>query len=250
MQGIHSDAGGVRKGHTSGGAPIEVGLARDLSQLARELQNEADSHAVMQRIVQAAVDEIDGASAAAITLLERGRITSPVHTSPVATHLGQAQVETGEGPCVDTSRDDVTVRADDLRTEPRWPNFAPIAVAEGVLSMLSFQLFVERDSMGSLDVYADRVDAFDKSAENVGLLLASHAAIAMSASRERRNLRIALESRDIIGQAKGIVMERYKLTSSQAFDLLVRASQRRHRKLRELAEELATTGELYGLTDT
>jgi hypothetical protein len=138
----------------------------------------------------------------------------------------------------------VTLRSNDLRNEPRWPRWAAIAVEHGVLSALSFQLFVEGDRMGALDVYGDRPNAFDEEAENVGLLLASHAAIAMAGSRKTDQLRIAVESRDLIGQAKGILMERYKIGPAQAFDLLVVASQRTHRKLHDVAEQLADTGEL------
>jgi AmiR/NasT family two-component response regulator len=100
--------------------------------------------------------------------------------------------------------------------------------------------------MGALDVYGGKINAFDSDAENTGLLLASHAAIAMAGSRDITNLRVGLENRDIIGQAKGILMERYKISSQEAFDLLVMASQSTHRKLREIADELAATGELNG----
>jgi GAF domain-containing protein len=238
------DRGSVRQAHTSKGASIDAGVARDLSEMARQLQAEPDPEAVMQRIVDAAVAEIPGATAAAITLLDGGELRSPAHSSDVALRVGEAQRDTGQGPCVDTSREEVTLRSDDLRKDERWPEFASIAVEHGVLSILSIQLFVEKDSMGALNVYADAADAFDEEAENVGLLLASHAAIAMSASKVVSNLRIALQTRDVIGQAKGILMERYKLSSVQAFDLLVTASQRWHRKLRDVADELAETGEL------
>jgi hypothetical protein len=138
----------------------------------------------------------------------------------------------------------VTLRSDDLRTDDRWPKWAAVAVENGVLSVLSFQLFVERDSMGALDVYGAEPGAFDRDAENTGLLLASHAAVAMAGMRKVENLRIAVDSRDVIGQGKGILMERYKIPAGEAFDLLVLVSQRTHRKLRDVAEALTTTGEL------
>lgn len=234
----------VRQATTSGGAAIDADLAGELSKLARELQAETDPQAVMQRIVEAAVREIAPAVAAAITLVHKGEVTSPAHSSELAARVGTIQSRTGEGPCVDTSRQELTVLSDDLRVETRWPTFAAEAVEQGVLSVISFQLFVEHDSMGALDVYSDTAGSFDADAENVGLLLASHAAIAMSASRKAANLYAAVESRDLIGQAKGILMERYKINGAQAFDLLILSSQNTNVKLRDVAERLTATGEL------
>ena len=234
----------VRYAQTSGGESIDPGIARELSELARQLQSETDPQAVMQRIVNAAVVEIAQATAVAITLLRKGEITSPAHSNALAARVGTIQARTGQGPCVDTSRQELTVRSDDLRTETRWPIFAAEAVEHGVLSVMSFQLFVGADSMGALDVYSNTAHSFDADAENVGLLLASHAAIALSGSLEVANLYTAIESRDLIGQAKGILMERYKMDGARAFDLLVMASQHTNMKLRDIAERLTATGEL------
>lgn len=226
------------------GQPIDAGVARDLSEIARELQAETGSDAVMHRIVTAAVNEIPGAVGAAITLLDHGRISSPAHTDDRARSVGLAQEDTREGPCVDTARDEVTLRSDDLREDPRWPRWAAVAVEHGVLSVVSLQLFVEANSMGALDLYGDQPNAFDDEAENIGLLLAAHAAIAMAATGNIENLTLALDSRDVIGQAKGILMERFRLNADQAFQLLVMSSQATHRKLRDVAARLAETGEL------
>ena len=239
-----AEASGVREATTSTGGAIDPGVAGDLSKLARELQAETDVQAVMQRIVEAAVHEITPATAAAITLVHRGVVTSPAHSNDLAARVGSIQSRTGQGPCVDTSRDELTVRSDDLRKESRWPKFSAEAAQDGVLSVISFQLFVEGDSMGALDVYSDTPNSFDAEAENVGLLLASHAAIAMSGSRKVANLYAAVESRDLIGQAKGILMERYKIDAARAFDLLILSSQNNNTKLRDIAERLTATGEL------
>jgi GAF domain-containing protein len=238
------DDGGTRKADDSSGGSLNPDVARDLSELSRELEAESDSSAVMQRILQAAVDEIGGAVGAAITLLEHGQLSSPAHSSEQARAVGVAESETGEGPCVDTSRHEVTLRSDDLRDEPRWPKWAAAAVENGVLSAMSFQLFVEGDSMGALDVFGDHPNAFDEEAENTGLLLASHAAIAMASTRQVENMQIAIDNRDLIGQAKGILMERYKIRAGQAFDLIVASSRATHKKVRVVADQLVATGEL------
>jgi transcriptional regulator with GAF, ATPase, and Fis domain len=233
----------ARQAQDSRGRSIEPSVARDLSEMARQLQSESDSGAVMQRIVDAAVREIPGAVGAAITLLDHEDLSSPAHTDERARLVGLAQAETGEGPCVDTSRTERTLRVDDLCNDPRWPKWGQVAADNGVLGVMSFQLFVEEHSMGALDVYAAEAMAFDDNAENIGLLLAAHAGVALADRRKIENLNIAMDSRDLIGQAKGILMERYKIDAGKAFDLLVYGSQHLHRKLRDLAEDIASSGE-------
>jgi GAF domain-containing protein len=136
------------------------------------------------------------------------------------------------------------VRVDDLRTDPRWPRFGQRAVAHGVASMMSFQLYARDDNLGALNLYALEPHAFDDEAAHVGALLATHAAVALASTQTEANLRTALLSRDMIGQAKGILMERFKIDQSAAFELLVAVSQHTHRKLRDIAEDLTSTGEL------
>lgn len=229
---------------TSGGHPAHAGLARELSEFARELQAERDTGAVLRRIVEVTVDELGAAVAAGITFVQRGRFSTVAQTHEVVTAIDEVQYRLGEGPCLTSLREEVTVRSDDLTSETRWPRYASEACSHGLRSLLSFQLFVETDNLGALNVYADKPDAFDDEDESVGVLLASHAAIAVSDKRVEGNLRRALESRDVIGQAKGILMERFKISADQAFEMLVAVSQHRHVKLRDLAFELATTGEL------
>jgi AmiR/NasT family two-component response regulator len=133
-----------------------------------------------------------------------------------------------------------------MTVETRWLQFTRQAAQLGVLSMLSFQLFVQRDNLGALNLYAEHADAFDDKSEQVGLVFAAHAAVAMSDALQRQQLTTALGTRDLIGQAKGILMERYKLTSDQAFALLARASQESNTKLADVAHTVAETGNLIG----
>lgn len=242
---MHGESTPARQALNSLGAPLWAGLARDMSELARELQADDDIEAVMARIVAAAVRELDSASAAAITLVDRkGQVVAMVPSDERARLIGLAQQRCRQGPCLETSRDAVTLRCNDLRTDGRWPLWAAAAAGEGVRSVLSFQLFVQSDSMGALEIYADQPDAFDADAENTGLLLAAHAAIAMADRRKVESMHRALLSRDVIGQAKGILMERYKISPVAAFDLLIKSSQTTHLKLHDIADALATTGEL------
>jgi GAF domain-containing protein len=186
----------IRQAVGSVGQQAEPGVARQLSELARKMQAEPDTAGVLQRIVAAATAEIPGAAHAGVTLVHYGVITTPAQSSELVSQIDQLQASTGEGPCLSASREHLTMRADDLRDEPRWPAFARLAAGLGVLSMLSIQLFVEGDSFGCLSLFAETDHAFDDDAESIGLLLASHAAVAMAGARAEANLRIALTGRD------------------------------------------------------
>jgi GAF domain-containing protein len=108
-------------------------------------------------------------------------------------------------------------------------------------------LFDQDDNNSALNVYSDVPRAWASDVEDVGTILAAQAALAIRAQRKEANLKIALSSRDVIGQAKGILMERFRLDADHAFQLLVAISQRSHRKLREIAEELCLTGDVAGV---
>lgn len=236
----------VVDGHADSGvgSPVGVGLAGGFGELACALVALNDSQAVLQGVVDAAVRAVPAATAVAFTVCSGGEVSSPAVSNPVAALVGHMQARTGEGPSMDICRQELTVRCDDLRRDTRWPRFAAEAVGNGVVSLLSFPLFADSEGVGTLGLYCDTAHAFNVDAERTGALLASHAAVAVSASRKVAHLHAALDSRDLIGQAKGILMERYKISGSQAFDLLVRSSQNTNTKLRDVADQLAATGEL------
>ena len=133
-----------------------------------------------------------------------------------------------------------------MRTEQRLPRFAAEAVRLGVLSSLSLQLFVEGDNLGALTLYARAPHAFGEKSEDVGQVLAAHAAVALAGARSEDHLRRAVDNRDLIGQAKGILVERHELTADQAFQVLAQMSQQTNRKLVDVAEELTRTGTVPG----
>jgi transcriptional regulator with GAF, ATPase, and Fis domain len=194
--------------------------------------------------VQAAVTEIDGADYAGVMLLVKDGVSTEASTTELVERIDAAQCDAGDGPCLTSLRDELTVRSDDLRHDSRWPKFGAAAADFGIHSMLALQLFVDGDNLGALNLYSEQSNSFNDADENVGLLLASHAAVAVVDARKIDHLRIALDSRDLIGQAKGILMERLKVNASQAFGMLVAISQHTHRKVNAIAEQLATTGEL------
>ena len=220
-------------------------LAQQLSELARNLHQEASVQDTLMRIVRAAVDNVPGAQFAGILVVEgRRKITTPVWSDKVVKACDRAQYETGQGPCLDSVYVQQTVRLPDMRTEQRWPKFTRRVAEYGIGSMLCLQLYVHGDNLGALNLYSSCPDAFSDESEHVGLLLASHAAVALASAQREEHLLQAVETRDLIGQAKGVLMERYKITSDQAFSLLIRASQNTNLKLRDIADHLTATGEL------
>ena len=167
-------------------------------------------------------------------------------TGELPARVDAIQEETQQGPCLDAAYKHQTVRVDNPAIEDRWPLFAQRASATGAASMLSLQLYVEGENLGALDPYARTPNAFTDESEQVGLLFAAHAAIAYAGVRKETQLAQALIRRDMIGQAKGILMERYKISSERAFLLLTRVSQTSNRKLHDVAEELVRQGTITG----
>jgi transcriptional regulator with GAF, ATPase, and Fis domain len=148
----------------------------------------------------------------------------------------------GEGPCLSAIKDHETYRIDNLEVEERWPAFAHRAAEEtGVLSVLGFRLFADEDTMGALNLYSREPSAFSDDAEAFGSVFAAHAAVAMVEARHQAQFRESLESRDVIGQAKGIIMSTRHVTDDEAFQILIRASQHLNIKLRTVAAEVAET---------
>jgi transcriptional regulator with GAF, ATPase, and Fis domain len=217
-------------------------LAAALGHLARQLEQEDDPDAVLDDIVQAAIAMIPGASDASISMITRGeRIRSRAASSDLPRVVDAAQEETREGPCLDAIAEHATVRVPDMAAEDRWPEFASRAAALGAASMLCFQLYVEDDNIGALNLYARRPHAFGQESEHVGSLFAAHAAIAYAGARKQEHLERALDARDVIGQAKGILMERYGMPGHRAFQVLLRLSNETNRKVRDVAEDVVRT---------
>ncbi|GAA1133932.1 GAF and ANTAR domain-containing protein [Citricoccus alkalitolerans] len=232
------------KGATLGG-PRDDELARHMSELARSLHAEEGEAAVLERMVGAAVGMIPGAQEASITLVHgRKRVETRVPTGDLAREIAALQEEVGQGPCLDAAFEHKTVSVPDLAAERRWPDFTAGALGLGAKSMLVFQLFIEGDNLGALNLYSRESDAFDCEAEQIGLLVAAHVAVAFAGTQKVEQLRDAAQSRDVIGQAKGILMERYNVTAEQAFLLLSGVSSHSNTKLVHVADHLASTGNL------
>jgi hypothetical protein len=173
------DAKGAGGQPSTGDSGTTIGqdpLASQLSALARELEDEDDPQALLAEIVSGAVELIPGTDEASISVVTgRRHITSQAPSSELASDVDALQEAVGEGPCLDAVFQERTVRVPDMATEQRWPDFAQRASMAGAASMLSFQLFVEGDNLGALNLYSRTALAFDDESEHVGLLFASHA---------------------------------------------------------------------------
>lgn len=233
----------------------ESGLALAFAEIARYLYEADNFEDVLTRVVQTAVSAVSDCAMASITVREGAatfRTLASTHSAALA--VDQAQYAAREGPCLDAV-DTAVVHAPSF-PDPRWPGLAGRPADSGVQTIVSYRLTapgrVAQDAVaGSLNAYAGTPRAFSDEAREIGLILAAHASVGIQAAREReafeqlgRQLHEALSSRDVIGQAKGILMERLQITPEDAFDTLRRSSQRLNLKLREIAERLAESGEL------
>jgi transcriptional regulator with GAF, ATPase, and Fis domain len=190
-------------------------------------------------VTATAVDLIPGVDSADVLLIHDGQFRSTATTSALAPTVDQAQLRTGEGPCLDAAGSAVTIRCDDLRTDTRWPAFAPAAVESGVHSVMSYQLYTHGANTGALNLFGLRAGVFNDESEAIGAMLATHAAIALIAANRQHQFESALASRDVIGQAKGIMMERFRIDAVRAFELLTRASQNSNTPVHVIAAETA-----------
>lgn len=229
--------------HPRPGLDIRV-LSAELARLAREMAADDSVSSVAGMIVDAAVREAPGADFAGITIIDRSGARTPAATDELVARIDATQYHSRQGPCLEAADRARIVRSDDLSLDSRWPAFAAAAVHEGIMSIMAFPLFAEAGTVGALNLYSRARRALGPDAERTGFLLAAHAGAAVVTTRASANLRTALDSRDLIGQAKGILMERHKISGEQAFTLLVTVSQRTNAKLNEIARHLTDTGEL------
>ncbi len=198
----------------------------------------------LQQVAELAC-QVSPADMAAITMLVEGRPSTGVFTDPVAPAIDSAQYESGHGPCLDAFRHQRVFRIESTEKDDRWPEFARDAAAHGIHSTLSVPVVARGEGLGALNLYARQISAFNDDCAVRMETFAAHAAIVLSnvqvywdAREFSENLSQAIRSRSTIDQAIGILMASGGHTSDEAFQLLIRASQRENRKLRDIATEL------------
>jgi len=224
-------------------------LIVDFSETARILFSAGGVADTLVRVAELAVSTIDGCDYAGLFFADGSVTIAPISTHSLVDDVDAVQQQSGEGPAVDAVAQQRIVYSDDLGIDARWTRFGPRAASAGIRSLLALPL-VDSGGRGSLNLYARYPTAFGVVDRGKAVVLASLAGVALSAAQshedeERRydHLHEALRSREVIGQAEGILMERERITADQAFDILRRASQHLNRKLREVAQTLVDTGE-------
>jgi GAF domain-containing protein len=218
-------------------------LWRDLSQVALADRGLDD---VLGEVTDIAARSIPGAESTSITLVRGDKAFTAAHTGEMALAADELQYERGYGPCMDAGRAGVVLRIDDTRTEQRWPDYVPRVLEVGVRSSLSVPLPYQGSTIGALNVYSSQQAAF-AALESVEAATAVAEAVAVAVANadahdrladHARNMRLAMESRAVIEQAKGVLMAQRHVDADAAFEILREASQRYNRKLRDIAQAI------------
>ncbi|HWC40287.1 MAG TPA: GAF and ANTAR domain-containing protein [Acidimicrobiales bacterium] len=219
-----------------------------IAELSRLMLSEGTMQSAMERMADLAVASIPHCDTCSVSSVDGGRVTTTVSTDAVAERVDAHQYQSDEGPCLNAIRTGVETRIGSMVDDTRWPRFRQLGADEGIRSCYSLPLLAGSETLGALNLYS-LGDSFGQPDEQAGRAFAEQAAVTLANSRAYQRVRdlvdslsLALESRDVIGQAKGIIMERERCTAEQAFDILRSVSQSRHIKLRDLAQRVVDTG--------
>lgn len=214
-------------------------LADTLAAVARAIHAPTDVSSTLDAIVRCATETLPGVDHVGISVLHRrGEIQTMAGTDQLVWALDAVQYELREGPCYDAIAHSSVTVANGLHHDQRWPRYVRRAAQHGVRAQMGLRLFVEDETLGGLNLYATAVDHIDPEVQHLAQLFAVHAALALGKAQHDEELDTALGTRKVIGQALGIVMERYQLDEDRAFQFLVRVSSQSNIKLRRVAQQL------------
>ena len=214
-------------------------LADLLTQLSREINPRGDLGSTLQAVVDCLHRRLPADHLVGIASLVRGgHVETRACSTPLVQELDRVQRSTGQGPCLHVLEKEPVVAVDVLQHEQRWSYYVPQALALGVRAQLAVRLTVDERPWGAINVYCTQAERIDPHVERLVTLLAVHAGVAVERSLREDNLRAALQTRKLIGQAVGLVMERFGLDAELAFRYLVRLSSNSNVKLREVAGKL------------
>lgn len=213
-------------------------IVHALAEFAATLTATEDFDDTAEQLISYAVKSV-GADCGGITLLRaRGRLETFGATSPVVTRADHAQYELGEGPCIDAATTERSVVSGSVEVDPRWPRWGPAVAELGVHSVLSAEIHGRGSRIGALNLYGSTPRAFSRQDVEIATILADQSAAVLASMSVEESLRDALHSRTVIGQAQGILMERFDIDADRSFSVLRRYSQESNVKLREVAERL------------
>ncbi len=194
----------------------------------------------LQRMVEVARDSLREIDHAGVTLARQATVQTTAATDDFVVEVDRVQYGLGTGPCLDKLRTtEIITVVDHVRAGGRaWPEFLARAAEMGVRSMIAVRLFRNDDTLGVMNLYSTSHDVINGDTREVALMFAGHASIAYSHNLQVANLRRAVQNREMVGQASGIIMERYQLGPERAFDYLVRVSSTTETKLRDVAQHV------------
>jgi GAF domain-containing protein len=233
--------------------PPRTSAAEALERLGRLSLRQLSMDSLLRTLADVAKAVMPGDIEASVTMLVKDAPRTAAATGQLAVDLDESQYRHGYGPCLHAARTAEVIEIVDTRTEPRWHEYVLQAAGHGNLSSLSVPLAIDEEEQvtGALNLYAREAGAFDADSRAVAQSFGPYAAVAagnlysyQNARALADNLQVALESRAIIDQAKGVLIERHRLTAEQAFQVLAQASMTANHKLRDIAEHLVITGEL------
>jgi GAF domain-containing protein len=218
-----------------------------IAELVHELHSrpDADSDTVIAELAEHAAIEIPGAQYAGVTVTRNAKhIDTPAATHKWPILLDEIQQRHREGPCLTAAWEERIIHVANLETDDRFPLYRRDALEQTpIRAIMAFQLFIADETMGALNVYAEQAYAFDQSSKDIGRIFAAHSSVAWNAARRDEQFKRALSSRDTIGQAKGMIMERYGVDAVQAFEVLRKLSQDSNMPLVQVATELVGKGQ-------
>jgi GAF domain-containing protein len=228
-----------------------MGGDKHLVAVAQKLQSVQTSRAgdlptALVELTAAAASAIPGAAYAGITLntTEAAAVATPAASHEYAALLDEVQQKYHEGPCLHAARHGEAVLVRDIAADVRWPRYRREALNRTpVRSILSLPMFADTRRLGALNAFAEKADAFDATSRNVATVYAALGALAWGSVVLYRQMTVAVQSRDTIGQAKGMLMERYKINAQQAFDMLRSMSQSSNVPVRTVASQLVAARE-------
>jgi GAF domain-containing protein len=218
--------------------------AESLEILARALHvKNAALEPTLEAIASTAVTMLSPAQYAGLTILSRGELIPRATTGEPPLLLDRLQQRLGDGPCISAAKHQCVFRIEDTLQDQRWPEFNTEAARLKVRSMLCVPLWIDERGLGALSLYAGQAAAFSDLHERVTILLATFAALALADAQRADQMHDALSNRDVIGQAKGILMQRHGIAADAAFGVLSRVSQAENMKLAEIARRFVETGQ-------
>lgn len=210
-------------------------VAAWLAEVNHELSRTSQEPVTFERVAARAVSVVPGCEYASITLRRRrNRMETVAATGEIARRCDELQYELGEGPCVDAAQIQESFAAEDLILERRWPTWAARAVEAGARSLLGIRLGTDEEAIGAVNLYSTQRRAFDVDAVDLAMIFGAVASDALARAQLVEGLRAALESRHGIGVAQGILMERYDLSLSSAFEVMRRFASEHNIKVRDL----------------